>query len=69
MTPLFNPRRQLWHRHFRWSAEGLLIVPRTIVGRATALALHLTRPELLNLRLALIAIGWHPPRETPRKPR
>ena len=33
----------------------------TAIGRATIEALHLNRPELLNLRRALSAIGGHPP--------
>ena len=33
---LFNPRRQRWRRHFRWSKDGLMIEGVTRVGRATA---------------------------------
>jgi hypothetical protein len=32
---LFNPRRQRWSRHFRWSAKGLYLEGLTKVGRAT----------------------------------
>jgi len=58
---LFNPRRQRWSQHFTWSKDSLLVIGRTAVGRATVEALHLNRPELLNLRRALQAIGEHPP--------
>src|SRR5262245_61976052 len=61
MTPLFNPRRQKWLAHFTWSPDGLLIVGRTATGRATVEALHLNRPELVNLRHALKTVGNHPP--------
>lgn len=61
VVPLFNPRRQRWIQHFAWSEDFLLIVGRTAIGRATVEALHLNRPELLNLRRALRAIGEHPP--------
>ena len=37
------------------------VIGRTATGRATVAALHLNRPELLNLRQALRAIGVHPP--------
>jgi hypothetical protein len=62
-VPLFNPCRQRWPRHFAWSADFLQIVGRTATGRATIDALHLNRPELLNLRRILHLLGEHPPAE------
>ena len=58
---LFNPRRQRWSGHFAWSRDFLFIRGRTATGRATVEALHLNRPELVNLRRALRTIGEHPP--------
>jgi hypothetical protein len=58
---LFNPRRQRWTRHFAWSEDWLLLYGRTATGRVTVAALHLNRPELINLRRALRALGVHPP--------
>src|SRR5262249_27780118 len=58
---LFNPRRQLWSKHFAWSRDFLRIRGRTATGRATVEALHLNRRELVNLRRALRTIGVHPP--------
>ena len=60
-VPLFNPRRQRWTQHFVWSEDFMLIIGRTATGRATVETLHLNRPELLNLRRALRAVGAHPP--------
>ena len=57
---LFNPRRQQWSRHFAWSEDSLYVVGKTPVGRATVVALHLNRTELINLRRALVAVGEHP---------
>ena len=59
---LFNPRRQRWSRHFAWSEDFMVIVGRTATGRATVEALHLNRPELLNLRRVLKTVGEHPPK-------
>lgn len=59
---LFNPRRQLWSRHFAWGEDMLRVCGRTTTGRVTVEALHLNRPELVNLRRALLAIGEHPGR-------
>jgi HNH endonuclease len=58
--PLFNPRWQRWSRHFAWSEDYLLLRGRTATGRATVEALHLNRPELINLRRALRVLGVHP---------
>ena len=51
---LFNPRRQSWVRHFAWSDDLMRIIGRTATGRATVEALRLNRPELINLRQALL---------------
>ena len=61
LAPLFHPRHQRWTRHFAWSEDFMQVIGRTATGRATVAALHLNRPELLNLRQALRAIGVHPP--------
>ena len=61
LVPLFNPRRQHWKRHFAWSEDLLIIIGSTATGRATVATLHLNRPELLNLRRVLSAVGAHPP--------
>lgn len=59
---LFNPRRQRWSEHFRWSEDGLLVLGLTPTGRATAAALHLADdPDALTVRSYWILAGWHPP--------
>ena len=61
-VPLFNPRRQRWSEHFRWSDDGLRILGLTPTGRATAAALHLADdPDALTVRSYWILAGWHPP--------
>jgi hypothetical protein len=62
VVPLFNPRRQRCERHFAWGEEFIVVLGRTGIGRATVAALHLNRPEQLNLRRVLRAAGEHPPR-------
>lgn len=61
IVSLFNPRRQSWNQHFRWSESLLYIVGRTPVGRATVEALKMNRQELINLRRLLSSVGEHPP--------
>lgn len=58
---LFHPRRDSWNEHFEWSEDFLLIVPRTIIGRALIFLLDMNRERLLNWRRAMIAINEHPP--------
>lgn len=60
LTPLFNPRRQLWSRHFQW--DDALIVGRTAAGRATILLLRINDPFRVRLRETLIDEGMFPPR-------
>src|SRR6266705_343976 len=43
LTGLFNPRRHLWDRHFRW--DGPVLIGRTATGRTTI------RVLLINLEL------------------
>jgi len=61
MTPLFNPRTDIWNDHFRWSADFSEIIGLTPIGRATLVRLQLNRPGLVNLRGVLKAAGKHPP--------
>lgn len=62
-VPLFNPCTQDWHKHFAWDAEGLRIVGRTAVGRATATALRLNDDWLVYARRIWMRVGLHPPLE------
>jgi hypothetical protein len=59
LTPLFNPRRQKWARHFRW--KGGYLLGRTPVGRVTVALLHINDPLRVELREALIEEGLFPP--------
>lgn len=59
---LFNPRTQVWREHFQWADDGIRIVGRTPIGRATVLALHLSDdPDALEVRRYWVLAGWHPP--------
>ncbi len=61
-VPLFNPRYQRWHDHFRWSELGDEMLGLTGIGRATVIALALNRPLLVKARRASVKAGWHPPK-------
>ena len=58
---LFNPRTDLWNEHFAWSRDGLSIVGRSPVGRATVSVLQMNRERLRQIRAADVALGRHPP--------
>lgn len=51
LTPLFNPRTQQWHEHFRY--EDGVIIPLTPEGRVTAVLLRLNDSERVQDRIAL----------------
>jgi hypothetical protein len=56
---LYNPRRDRWHEHFGW--EGVYLVGRTAIGRATIAALEMNRMFILAIREEEAALGRHPP--------
>jgi hypothetical protein len=58
-TPLFNPRRHKWDRHFHW--EGPYFIGRTAVGRVTINVLNINHPLRVELRQELIEEGIFPP--------
>ncbi len=62
VTPLFNPRRHKWNRHFRW--EGPLLVGKTAIGRVTVSVLEVNFAERVQLRQSLIDEGVFPPSES-----
>jgi len=59
LTPLFNPRRHKWSRHFRW--DGPSLRGRTPVGRVTVAVLHINDSFRVELRKGLIEEGLFPP--------
>jgi hypothetical protein len=58
LTPLFNPRRHKWERHFRW--EGPTLIGRTPVGRVTIDVLNINDPLRVELREGLREEGVFP---------
>lgn len=61
IVSLYNPRTQTWQDHFHWSDEGVSIVGKTGIGRATAARLKMNQPRLIRARRNWILIGNHPP--------
>jgi hypothetical protein len=62
-VPLYDPRRQEWNKHFRWSEDGARVVGITATGRATVAQLQLNYPLAVTVRGNWVAAGWHPPSE------
>ena len=60
-VPLFNPRLDAWNDHFMWSAEGLIVIGLTPVGRATIERLQFNRERSIYVRAADVEVGRHPP--------
>lgn len=61
---LFNPRRDRWHKHFRWSEDATRIVGLTARGRATVAALRLNNQIAQTARRFWVAAGIHPPKSS-----
>lgn len=58
ITPLFNPRQQMWADHFR--LEESRIIPLTAVGRVTVFLLDFNNEYRLRERQALIKANRYP---------
>lgn len=61
-VPLYDPRHDDWHEHFRWDEDCTVILGVSPTGRATERRLRLNRPGVVNLRKVLRDIDRHPPR-------
>jgi hypothetical protein len=60
-VPLYHPRLDAWHEHFRW--QGVFLTGLTPAGRATVEALKMNRTLILAIRQEETALGRHPPPE------
>jgi hypothetical protein len=60
-VPLFHPRAQPWHAHFRWSQDGVYIIGLTAIGRATVDTLKMNNMFIVPARRHWVDAGWHPP--------
>ena len=58
---LFHPQLQAWFDHFEWSADGSLMIGKTVVGQVSIAALRMNRAELVVSRKLWAKVGWHPP--------
>ncbi len=58
LTPLFNPRTQIWAEHF--TLEQAYIQPLTPIGQVTVQLLKLNHPDRIRVRQALIEVGTYP---------
>jgi len=58
---LFNPRRQIWHEHFQWNADGTIIQGLTECGRATVVALQMNNEIIVASRSLWVQFGLWPP--------
>jgi len=63
-VPLFNPRKDSWKNHFKWSDNFLEIIGSTVIGKVTVDALQLNRVGVVNLRRLMILGKIHPPLDT-----
>jgi hypothetical protein len=62
-APLFDPRRDVWGKHFCWTSDSAILIGLTPAGRATISRLHLNRAGVVRLRRVLRLMGRHPPHD------
>jgi hypothetical protein len=58
---LYHPRLNNWQAHFYW--DGVNLVGKTPVGRATVVALQMNRSTILAIRQEETLLGRHPTSE------
>lgn len=58
LTRLFDPRLNVWVKHFRW--KGAQLFARTAIGRATILVLDINDALRVDLRRSLMNEGLFP---------
>ena len=58
VVPLFNPRQQIWHEHFKW--EAYQMVGLSSIGRATIEAFDLNHSRRVLIRQAEERLGLFP---------
>jgi hypothetical protein len=61
ITPLYNPRTQIWSEHFEWIDGGIRLKGLTVIGRATIERLKMNRSMIVVARKRWIDAGHHPP--------
>ncbi len=59
-TPIFNPRNQVWSKHFEFSKDKTEILGKTACGRATVVALKLNNQRAVKMRKLWVSVGWFP---------
>jgi len=57
-VPLFNPRSDVWAEHFK--VENGVLLPESLIGRATVKILDFNAPDRIILRQALVEAGLYP---------
>lgn len=57
---LFNPRQDIWHRHFRINSETLEVEGLTKIGRGTINRLRLNNPLQIRARKQWQRLGLFP---------
>jgi hypothetical protein len=69
-SSLFNPRQQTWSKHFVWTADRLIVLGISAMGRATCERLDINDERRVDqfiqkARQFWVQSGWHPPKDDP----
>lgn len=69
-SSLFNPREQKWSEHFVWTADKLIVLGISAMGRATCERLDINDERradnfIQKARKFWVQSGWHPPKDDP----
>jgi hypothetical protein len=62
-TKLFNPRKQVWANHFKFSHDKTEIIGKTACGRATVETLKMNSSILVSVRKLWVEFDLFPPKD------
>ncbi len=60
---LFNPRRQVWKKHFKFNRDKTMIIGKTVCGKVTVEALKLNNETLVTVRKLWVKFDLYPPKD------
>lgn len=60
VSALFNPRRERWERHFRFTPRTFELSGATAKGRATVARLGMNEPKQIEARALWVALELYP---------
>ena len=60
-SEIFNPRIDVWHKHFKWDETGTQLLGLSDKAQMTISRLKINAVPIVKARAFWVQAGWHPP--------